>query len=288
MQGTRVGRSDRRPWRGLRESNAVLSGSSAAAFTLVELLVVIGILVILMAILLPMLRNSREAAASVQCMANLRNIGQAVQVFLRENDNCFAPSRNESDWGGTTQIDPNSSGAYWGVFYARSAKLSKETFACPVILQKGEQGMVGYANPWCTYGLNGWGNSNSGMNDAERVRFFGSTEQIALFKKSGSWSLMNPGRRASAIKSPEQTIFCQDSSESQLDGGHNGDTYASVDAGNRGKLTEYPGHDVEYLRHQNYKVSNTLFVDGHVEALSKLQQSDERYYTGRWDLPRSY
>ena len=266
------------------------------AFTLVELLMVVGIIGILVAILLPMLNRSREAAASVQCVANLRNIGQAVQVFLRENDNCFAPSRNESDWGsGTTLIDPNAGNAYWGVFYARSAKLSKETFACPVILQKGEQGMVGYANPWCTYGLNGWGNSNSGLSDTERDTFFRDRSQIALFKRPKdnqgnyvSWSLSNPGRRASLVKYPEQTIFCQDSWESQLDGGHNGDTYASADSGNRGQLTEYPGHDIEYLRHSNNSISNALFVDGHVEALSKKQQTDERYYTGRWDVKRSY
>jgi hypothetical protein len=35
-------------------------------------------------------------------------------------------------------------------------------------------------------------------------------------------------------------------------------------------------------------VSNALFIDGHVESLTKAQQTDERYYTGRWDLPRSY
>jgi prepilin-type processing-associated H-X9-DG protein len=260
---------------------------------------VVGIIGILISILFPVLNRSREAAASVQCVANLRTIGQGVQVFLRENDNCFAPGRNDSDWvaAGTSQrINPNDGTAYWGVFYAVSAKLSKETFACPVVLQKGEQGMVGYANPWCTYGLNAWGNGNSGpLSDTERDAFFRDRNQIALFKQPrkptgewNAWGLMNPGRRASLVKFPERTIFCQDAWESQLDGGNNGDTYASSQAGNRGRLTEYPGHDVEYLRHSNNSVSNTLFVDGHVEALSKSQQTDERYYTGRWDLGRSY
>ena len=270
----------------------------APAFSLVEVLAVIGIIAILVAFLLPVLNNARETADSVKCMANLRSIGQAVQVFLRDNDNCFAPGRNESEWvapGTARQIDPKDGTAYWGVFYAVAAKIPRETFSCPAIVQKGDQGMVGYANPWSTYGLNGWGDSNSGMSDPEHDTFFRSQDQIALFRRPkkpdgtlDNWSLMNPGRRASLVKFPERTIFCQDAWESQLDGGRNSDTYASVDAGNRGKLLEYQGHDIEYLRHRNFKVSNTLFVDGHVEGLDKAQQTDERYYTGRWDLKRSY
>jgi len=265
---------------------------TSRAFTLVEVLVVIGIIAILVAFLMPMLNNAREAADSVKCMANLRSVGQAVQVFLRDNDNTFAPGRNDSDWvaaGTSQQVDPYlTPTAYWGVFYAAAAKIPRELFSCPAILQKGEQGMVGYANPWSTYGQNGWGNSNSGMSDGEHDAFFRSQDQLALFKKVGGWSLTNPGRRATLVRYPDKTVFCQDAWESQLDGGRNGDTYASVDSGNRGKLTEYPGHDIEYLRHQKNTVSNTLFVDGHVEALSKTQQTDERYYTGRWDLKRSY
>lgn len=68
-------------------------------FTLVELLVVIGIIAILMSILLPSLSKARAAANTIKCANNLRSIGQGIQIYANTNSGWLPPAYGYRDSG---------------------------------------------------------------------------------------------------------------------------------------------------------------------------------------------
>ncbi|MGB9626765.1 MAG: DUF1559 domain-containing protein [Phycisphaerae bacterium] len=74
----------------IRESGkatiAVHSACSARpAFTLIEMLVVVAIIVLLAAILIPSALGAREAARATACLSNLKQMGHAVQMYTQDN-----------------------------------------------------------------------------------------------------------------------------------------------------------------------------------------------------------
>jgi prepilin-type processing-associated H-X9-DG protein len=73
-----------------------------SGFTIVELLVVIGIIVLLIALLLPALNRARAAALQIQCGSNLRQLGQAMQNFAANHRGYF-PIQGDAITGG---MDP--------------------------------------------------------------------------------------------------------------------------------------------------------------------------------------
>ena len=74
----------------------------SSAFTLVELLVVIGIIAVLIGVLLPTLAAARRAAETAQCLSNLRQIGQGFATYSSEHLGWVIPGfiRQQPNTGG--------------------------------------------------------------------------------------------------------------------------------------------------------------------------------------------
>ena len=251
-------------------------------FTLVELLVVVGIIAILVAVLMPALAKARAQAERVKCMSNLKQVGYAMQMYRNENKNVCFPAGNQGYWDDNTgkalsAWDPR---AYWGVAYL------------PYVIQNGAyQGMD--AEAVTQHGRAMWRCPSSitfadpGYSDQEKTPCaFGLNLEVS-------------GRNVAKFKNSAELIVAHDSPEQLMDG--NGDWLTSWERSgmttffNRGQNiwqwrdASQPwfigGAGVrEYYRHSKW--CDVLGLDGHVSGIRESLGTDVplAWYTG-YNMP---
>ena len=106
-----------------------------AGFTLIELLVVIGIIAILIGILLPTLSRARESANRSACLSNLRQLGQAFNVYANAFHDCIPLGHisDEYQWDYTLNFANSTKAFVTHLGVLRDARLldSPKTYMCP-------------------------------------------------------------------------------------------------------------------------------------------------------------
>lgn len=101
--------------------------SKLRGFTLVELLVVMGIIVILVSILIPMIANARENAKRAKCASNLRQLGAALVQYAQTQNGEMRPAY---------PIHPGGGYFLWDIPYKTrdaliNCGMTREVFYCP-------------------------------------------------------------------------------------------------------------------------------------------------------------
>lgn len=143
------------------------------AFTLVELLVVIGIIAVLISLLLPALSKARESANRVKCASQLRSLGQSILMFANDNKGRVPYTQLDGTGGSEINESPLGGGPFWNRWmYTRDFfrlidryGANKKLFSCPTVLIN-----TGEINYGVQNGLLKWGRpGGSQITDGQLV-----------------------------------------------------------------------------------------------------------------------
>lgn len=122
----------------------------AGAFTLVELLVVIGVIALLMALLLPTLGRSHEMARRVVCLSNLRQVYACFQFYAQDNRDQAPIGYRTASKQYNSMVFSTTGGQRWvlfGLLYSGGYMNSPQILFCPS--ENNDKFMFNTsANPW--------------------------------------------------------------------------------------------------------------------------------------------
>jgi prepilin-type N-terminal cleavage/methylation domain-containing protein/prepilin-type processing-associated H-X9-DG protein len=229
-----------------------------SAFTLVELLVVIGIIGVLVGILLPSLARARESAKRIQCISNMRQLGIAFVMYVQDNKGWFPRPAERAgghpdDWiySEGRPLDQGRLVKYHG------NRFKADLYTCP---------------------------SDQPEAHVESMRFpysYSVNDEIcrrALMTPTG----MQPTLKVNQIKRPADKIFMIDEATTTIDDGcfrpSDGLTGANVLSTRHNAMRR---KEQELNVKKNTGFGNVMFADGHAATIERKYCVDPWYYNPR-------
>ena len=234
--------------------------SRRRAFTLVELLVVVGIIAVLIAMLMPALSRARQHAVRVKCQANLRSLGQALTMYVQQYGvyPCFMHTESQAViWpvrlrpfvGGSRDVfycPAQDERCQWKTDYPASVPRAGE-LAARYGYEIGEPLLI-YPRTAFSYGYNFWGASMKGVGNVADGTHRGlgiqADTDTAVYPAAGHL-------RASRVKLPSEMIAIADTTA-------DGQADCSVSPIPDAQVIMWPAK-------VHSGGANVLFCDGHVQ-----------------------
>lgn len=170
---------------------------SSHRFTLVELLFVIAIIAMLMSLLLPSLRHSKEMAKRISCSGNLRQIGQGFSGYLDDWRGWF-PDYLATD-------DPTALAFGWGAQILPHVGSRQIFYGCPAYNDPNFPPAFSYAGT--SYGYNYWYLGRHAYGVSRNISKIQSPAEIILCMDcDGDESSVPPGKsKLRTLKPPSTT-----------------------------------------------------------------------------------
>lgn len=280
----------------LRRARLGFRPAARSGFTIVELLVVIGMIGLLMSILIPALSKARQQALSTQCQSNLRTLAQAWLMYASQNKQASCPGRlptaNSAVAGSPGVFFVDSGTQYRPRWYELLGDIVKQ-YACanPKAIENDNWTIE---NPlFLCPSQSEWVNSRNypyGYN----YQFLGNPRP----REDGKW--INWPVKADRIRATEtvMAVDCMGTASGKakldrtgyhVDGGHDawamGNKAYLLDPPRLTVTSDYADPEKRSAEHRSgpdprhFKRANAAFCDGHIEALAP----EDMGYVGRSD-----